>query len=112
MGDRRTIIGLVVHAMRGWALSDEVDAQESASGSCVGGAYSVFYIDAARPCEIQMQGAQADRCHMWVEPADVRPGTSGVELLVDVTVIHQRDGAPAVTEFQVALDEDLKPLVH
>jgi hypothetical protein len=112
MGDRRTIIGLVVHAMRGWAMSDEVDAPTSAPGTCVGGVYSVFYIDAERPREIQMQGALANRCHMWIEPADVRSGVRGVELLVDVTVIHQRDGAPAVTEFQVALDEDLKPLVH
>jgi len=59
-----------------------------------------------------MHGARADRCHVWIEPSDVQPAMGGVALLVDVTVIHQRDGAPAVTEFQVALDEDLKPLIH
>ena len=36
----------------------------------------------------------------------------GAALVVDVTLAHRCDGQPAVTEFQVALNEDLKVTVH
>ncbi|MBI3514877.1 MAG: hypothetical protein HY060_12560 [Proteobacteria bacterium] len=107
-----TIIGLVVRALRGWIASAETGEEGDALGACPGGAYSVFYIDAGRPNEIQMRGAVADRCQLWIEPSDVRPGSRGTELLVDVTIAHRRDGKPALTEFQIALTEDLKPQVH
>jgi hypothetical protein len=112
MGNRLTIIGLVARAMRGWVAAIECDEDSDSPSACSGGAYSVFYVDARWPNEIQMRGAEADRCELWIEPSDVRAGPGGPELLVDVKIAHRRDGEPAVTEFQIALTEELKPLVH
>jgi hypothetical protein len=112
MDERTTIIGLVAHAIRGWVAAGDGSEDGPARGTCVGGAYSVFYIDPSRPNGIQMRGVKADRCQLWIEPADVRPGSGGTDLLVDVTIVHRRNGEPTVTEFQMALAEDLNPLIH
>lgn len=111
--DRRlNIVGLVAEALRGWIAAAEAGDEDDVSRTSVGRAYSVFYIDAARPNEIQMRGALANRCELWVEPSDARAGLGGVELLVDVTIAHRRDGEPAITEFQVAFTDEAAPLVH
>ena len=114
MQDRLTIIDLVARVIRGWviALDDGDEDDPDSERPSAGGAYSVFYIDAERPNEIAMSGALADRCELWAEPSDVRPGQRGAELLVDVRIAHRRDGKPAVTEFQVSLSEALKSQIH
>jgi len=107
-----TIIWLVEQAVREWVLaalgSDEPDPQVLNRDS----AYSVFYMDETRPNQIQMSGSPRERCDIWIEPCDVCAETGGAALLVDVKIAHRRDGKPAVTQFQVSLNEDLKALVH
>ncbi len=110
--ERLTIIGLVVQAMRGWITAAEDAEETGGEAPRADSAYSVFYIDAERPNEIQMRGASADRCELWIEPSDVRAGLGGTELLVDVRIAHRRDGAPAITEFQVVFNAEMTPLVH
>jgi hypothetical protein len=110
--ERLTIIGLVVKAMRGWIIAAEEAEETDSEAPSAGGAYSVFYVDAERPNEIQMRGASADRCELWIEPSEVRSGPGGTELLVDVRIAHPRDGAPAITKFQVVFDAEMTPLVH
>jgi hypothetical protein len=112
MDNRLTIVDLVAQAIRGWIVALDQDDETDQRPALKGGAYSVFYIDAERPNEIQMRGAAADRCELWAEPSDVQPGQDGVDLLVDVRISHRRDGAPAVTEFQISFTEQLKPMVH
>jgi hypothetical protein len=107
-----TIIWLVEQAVREWVLAasdnDQPDLQDVTKES----AYSVFYMDEARPNQIQAKGADRDRCGIWIEPCDVRPENGSAALLVDVKVAHRLNGQPTVTEFQVSLTEDLKALVH
>jgi len=107
-----TIIWLVEQAVREWVLavnsSEEPDPQDVTKES----AYSVFYMDEARPNQIQMSGSDRDRCGIWIEPCEVHPEAGSTALLVDVKVAHRLDGEPTVTEFRVSLNEDLKALVH
>src|SRR3954469_12073771 len=108
-----TIIALVEQAVRDWVrtvdLSDEGDAGDLTSQA----AYSVFYTNAAQPNRIQASGPVEDRCGMRIQPSDVTPDPGGgAALVVDVTLDHQRNGQPTVTEFQVSLNEDLKVMVH
>jgi hypothetical protein len=110
--ERMTIVGLVAHTIRGWAAAAESDEEFETTGTCAGGAYCVFYIDAAMPNAIHMRGAEADRCELWVKPSSVRSGLGGVELLVGVKIAHRRDGTPAVIEFEMALTEELTPRIH
>ncbi len=109
---RLTIIDLVAQAIRGWVIALDHGEEAEPWQASAAGAYSVFYIDAKKPNEIQMRGAKADRCELWARPSDVRPGQGGADLLVDVKIAHRRDGEPVVTEFQISLTEELRPLIH
>lgn len=101
-----TIIALVEQAVRD--LGDETFPSDATDQA----AYGVFYMDATRPHEIRISGPEEDRCALRIEPADVVPEQDGMVLVVDVTLAHRRDGQPAVIEFQVSLNEDLKVTVH
>ncbi len=107
-----TIIALVEQAVRDWVRAIDLDGTVDPQYATKQAAYTVFYMDAKRPNEIQTSGLDEDRCGIRIEPCDVTPEQGGAALVVDVTLAHRRDGQPAVTEFQVSLNEDLKVTVH
>lgn len=105
------ILALVERAVRDWVRS--IDLGEGDDPRELAGTYSVFYMDAARPNEVQDSGPDAARWTLRIRPSDVRPGhDGGTALLVDVMLAHRRDGQPTVTEFQVSLNDALKVVVH
>jgi hypothetical protein len=107
-----TIIALIEQAVRDWVRAIDLDGIVDPRAATKQAAYTVFYMDAKRPNEIQTSGLEEDRCGIRIEPCDVTPEQGGAALVVDVTLAHRRDGQPTVTEFQVALNEDLKVAVH
>ena len=107
-----TIISLVEQAVRDWVRAIDLDDSCDASDLSKQSAYGVFYMDALKPNEIQISGPDADRCGIRISPCDVTREAHGAALVVDVTLAHRRDGQPAVTEFQVSLNLDLKVTVH
>jgi hypothetical protein len=107
-----TITWLVEQAVREWMLAvnggDESDPRDLTKES----AYSVFYMDAQRPNQIQTSGAEQDRCGISIKPCDVCPEPGGTGLLFDVRLAHRVDDQPTVTEFRISLNETLKVAGH
>jgi hypothetical protein len=112
MDDSPTIIWIVEQAVREWGLAvnggDESDPRDLTKES----AYSVFYMDAKRPNQIQTSGPDQDRCGISIKPCDACLEQGGTGLLVDVRLAHRVDGLPTLTEFRVSLDENLKVAFH
>lgn len=108
-----TIVALVEQAVRDWVRAVDLDDEDDAGTLTSQSAYGVFYMDATRPNQIQTSGPDEHRCGLRIAPSDVTPEPGGgAALVVDVTLAHRRDGQPAVLEFQVSLNEDLRVTVH
>ncbi len=103
-----TIIWLVEQAVREWVLAAGIGETYRGCDS----AFRVFYMDPMRPNEIQPCGADEDRHELSFEPCDALPERDGAALLINVTLSRRVDGCSRVTEFQVALNEKLKAMVH